>query len=68
MDGTHDALINLATEAAEDKETMTAQNKTIADLTKTVAALTRQLQKATTGNNRGPGLPRDRRIQTNPSG
>ena len=42
-----------------------AQNKTIADLTKTVATLTRQLQKETTGNNRGPGFPGDRRIQTN---
>ena len=45
MDGTHDALIKLATEAAADKETMMTQFKTIADLTATVAALTQQLQK-----------------------
>ena len=48
MDGTHDALINLATADAAYRETMMSQCKNIADLTKTVAALTRQLQKATT--------------------
>ena len=46
MDGTHDALIKLATEAAADKETMMTQFKTVADLAATVAALTQQLQKA----------------------
>ena len=60
MDGTHDALINLSMSAAEDIDTMMSQNKTIANLTKTVAALTRQLQKATSGKNRGPGFPGDR--------
>ena len=64
MDGTQDALINLATDAAEDRETMMSQNKTIANLTKTVAALTRQLQQATSGKYRGPGLPGDRQSQT----
>ena len=68
MDGTYDALVNLETAAAKDREMMMAQNKTIADLTKNVAVLTRQIQKATTGNNRGPGLPVDRRSQKIPSG
>ena len=44
MYGTHNALINLATVAAADRETMMLQCKTIADLTKTVAALTWKLQ------------------------
>ena len=61
----HDDLINLATAAEEDRETMMSQCKTIVDLTKTVTALTRQLQQATNGNNRGPGFPVDRQIQTN---
>ena len=65
MDGTHNAIINLAMAAAEDRETVMTQCKTIADLTKTLAALTQQLQQATTGNNRGPGLPVDRRSQAN---
>ena len=43
MDGTHDAIINLATAAEEDRETMMLQCNTISNLTKTVAALTRQL-------------------------
>ena len=60
MDGTHGALIKIATDAEEDRETMMSQNKTIYELTETVAALTRQLQKATSGKNRGPGLPGDR--------
>ena len=60
IDGTQDSLINLATAVEEDREMMMEQNKTIADLTKTVAALTSQLQKSTTGNNRGPGLPGDK--------
>ena len=63
MDGTQDALINLAAAAVEDREMMIAQNKTIADLTKSVAALTRQLQQATNGDNRGTGLPGDKRSQ-----
>ena len=33
MDGTHDSLINLATSATEDINTMMSQNKTISDLT-----------------------------------
>ena len=41
MDGTHNALINLVTAAAADIETMMLQCKTISDLTKTVATLTR---------------------------
>ena len=65
MDGTHNPLINLATAAVEDRETMMAQNKTIANLTETVAALTRQLHHTTTGNNREPGLTGDRQSQTN---
>ena len=65
MDRTHDALINLVMAAAEDRETMMSQCKTIADLTKTLATLTRQLQQATTGNNRRTGLPVDRQSQAN---
>ena len=65
MDRTHDVLINLETVAAEDRDMVMAQNKTIADLTENVAALTRQLQQATTGNNRGPGLPGDKQNQKN---
>ena len=65
MDGTHDALVNLATAVAEDRDTMMSQSKIIADLTKTVATLTRKLQQATTGYNRGLGLPVDRRSQAN---
>ena len=66
MDGTHDALINLATAAAADRETMMLKCNTIAYLTKTVAALTRQLQKANTGYKRGSGMSVDRHIQENP--
>ena len=65
MDGTHDALINLATAAAEVREKMMSQCKNIADLTKTVATLTRKLQQATTGYNRGSGLSVDRQSQAN---
>ena len=65
MDRTHSALINLATSTAEYRETMMSQCKTIANLTKTVTALTQQLQQATTGNNMGPGLPVDWRNQAN---
>ena len=65
MDGMHDALIILETAAAADRETMMLQCKTIANLTKTVAALTRQLQQATTGYNRGSGLSVDRQSQAN---
>ena len=65
MDRMHNALINLATVAAEDREKMITQCKTIANLTGNVAALTRQIQQATTGNNRGPGFPVDRRSQKN---
>ena len=61
----HNSLINLATAAAEDRETIISQCKTIADLTETVAALTRQLQQATTGYNRGSRLPVDKRSQAN---
>ena len=38
MDGTYDALINLATAAAADSETMMSQCKTISDLTAFIAA------------------------------
>ena len=48
MDGTHDALINLATEAAAERETMMSQCKTIVDLTTNVAALTQKLQQENT--------------------
>ena len=68
MNGMHDDPINLATTAAEDRDTTMLQNKTIADLTKTVANLTWQLQQATTEYHRGPGLPVDRRIQKIPNG
>ena len=68
MDGTHDDLINIVTAAEEDRETMMSQNKTITDLTKNVAALNQKLQQATTGYNRGSGLPVDKRSQTNPKG
>ena len=44
MDGTHDALINLATAAAADRETMMSQCKTIADLTTSFAVLTQELR------------------------
>ena len=64
MDGTHDDLINIVTAAEEDIETMMSQNKTITDLTKNVATLTRQLQQETSGKDRGPGLPGDRQSQT----
>ena len=47
MDGTHDALINLATAAAADRETMIAQCKTIANLIATFSALTQKLQQET---------------------
>ena len=57
MDGTQDALINLAVSAAEDREIMMAQNKTIANLTETMVALTRQLQQATTGKIGDPEYP-----------
>ena len=56
MDGTHDALINMSTAAAEDRETMMLQSKTIYELTETVAALTQQLHQATTGYIRSPGF------------
>ena len=62
----HDALIILETASAADRETMMLQCKTIANLTKTVAALTRNLHQATTGYNRGSGMPVDRQIQENP--
>ena len=60
MYGTHDALINLATAAVADRETMMSQCKTIADLTTTVAVLTQKLQHANAVNNRGSGIPIDR--------
>ena len=53
MDGTHGALINLATAAAADRETMMYQCKTIANLTATITALNQQLQQANTVNNKG---------------
>ena len=54
MDGTHDALINLTTADAANRETMISQCKTIANLTATVATLTQQLHQANGVNNRGP--------------
>ena len=65
IDGTHDALINLATAASEDREIMMSQSKIIADLTQTFAALTWHLQQETTGYNRGPRMPVNRRSQSN---
>ena len=66
MDGKHDALINLATAAATDRETMLPQCKMISDLTAIVSALTQQLQKANAVQNRGYGIPVDRQGQANP--
>ena len=43
---TRDALINLATVAAEDKDTIMTQSKNIAALTTTIDNLTQQLQQA----------------------
>ena len=63
MNETHYALINLAMDPAADRETMMSKCKTISDFTKTIDALTRQLQQATTGYNRGSGLPVDRQSQ-----
>ena len=54
MDGTHDAIVNLVTTAAANRDTMISQCKTIADLTATVSALTQQLQQVNAVNNRGP--------------
>ena len=54
MDGTHDAIIHLATADAANRETM------IADFTASVAVLTQQLQQANTVHNRGYGIPVDR--------
>ena len=53
MDGTHDAIINLDTAAADDRDTMITQRKTISDLTATVAAVTQKIQQANAENNRG---------------
>ena len=44
---THDALINLVTPAAADRDKMMTQSKTITDLTVTIANLTQQLQQST---------------------
>ena len=67
MDGTNDALINLATETVADRETMMAQCKTIANLTATVAALTQQLHQANAVNNMGYGIPVEIQGQANPN-
>ena len=66
MDGTHNALINLATAAVADIETMMLQYKTISNLTTSAAALTQQLQQANIGYNRGSGISVDRQGKTNP--
>ena len=66
MEGTHNALINLATEAASDRETMMSKCKTMANLAKNISALTKQLQQANTVYNRGSGIPVDRKGQANP--
>ena len=66
MDGTHDDLINLATEATADRETMMSKCNTIFDRTASVAALTQQLQQANTVNNRGYRIPVNRQGQANP--
>ena len=66
MDGTHNALINPATAAAADIDTMMTQCKTIADLTTTVSALTQQPHQANVANNRGSGTPVERQGQANP--
>ena len=65
MYGTHNALINLVTAAAANRETVMSQCKTIADLTLTLDALTQQLQKANAVNNRGSGIPVDRQGRSN---
>ena len=44
---TYYTLINLATEAATDRDTMMTQINTISDLTATIANLTQQLHQAT---------------------
>ena len=61
-----DANINLATSAVVDRETMMSQCKLITNLTTSVAALTHQLQQASTVHNRGSGIPVDRQSQANP--
>ena len=66
MDGTHDALINPATAAVADRETMLSQCKTIANLTATVAALTQKIQQADAVYNRGYGIPVYKQGQANP--
>ena len=66
MDGTHNALINLVTSSADDRETMMSQCKTITNLTATVAALTQKLHQANTVYNRGSGIPLDRQGKANP--
>ena len=65
MDGTQDALINLATAATVDIDKMMLQCKTIYDLNKTIAVLTRQFQQAATGYNSGSRLRVDRHSQAN---
>ena len=68
MDGTHYALINLATAATEDRDTMMTQCKTIADLTANISALTQKLQQANAANNRGSGTTVEIQEQANPKG
>ena len=63
MDGKHDALINLLTAAAANRETMMSQCKTIAYLTASVADLTQQLHQTNTVHTRGSGIPVYRQVQ-----
>ena len=65
MDGTYDALINLATAAAADRYTMMTQCKTISGLNATIAALTQKLQQANAVNKRGSVTPVERQGQVN---
>ena len=66
MGGTHDDLINLATEAAADRETMILQCKTIANLTANVAAFNQQLHQANVVKHKGSEITVDRQGQSNP--
>ena len=65
---THDALINLATAAAADRDTTTTQIKTTVYLTATITNFTQHIQKATVRINnlkitKLPETPTDRPLK-----
>ena len=66
MNGTHDALINLVTADAANRETRMLQCKTITNLTASISALTQQLQQANTGYNSGSRLPVEKQGKAKP--